>query len=101
MAKLTVLSSNSWIQPFADRKKEHNLWRIPTEIVNELKIKDGTTLSIEIKFEEKFNVSEINQFTITSGKEIYFPAVFKRRITGIILKNPKSYFIATVKKIKR
>lgn len=96
MAKLEMLSRNSWKHPFTDRRKEMDLWVTHTEVADLCGLKNGTKRRIRIEFEEKFGIREEFNFQITSHREMYFPKKFQKKIRDIIFKNPESYFIATV-----
>lgn len=96
MARLEKLSDTSWKQPFRDRKKELHLFTIPKEVSSYCNLQDGTKRLLNIKFESHFNIDIIDNFQITSGKEISFPKKFQELIEPIVKEHPESFFIATI-----
>jgi len=96
MAKIENITNTSWLQTFKDRKKEMKLWRIPNTVAEYCNIKDGTRRMINIKFEDKLKINITEHFTITSGREIYFPKAFRDQVEPIIRENPKSFFTAKI-----
>jgi putative restriction endonuclease len=96
MSTLIETSKTSWKQPFKDRKREFKLWRIPSSIVEFCNLKDKMNYRMNIRFEAKFNLNVIDEFHITSGREIYFRKELREKIEPIILSNPDSYFEVTI-----
>lgn len=96
MAKLVKLSNISWKQPFEDRKKEFHLFTVPTDVSKYCQLQDGTKRLLNIKFEDSFNIDIIDNFQITSGREISFSKILQELIKPIIINNPNSFFIVTV-----
>ena len=96
MARLEKLSDISWKQPFRDRKKELHLFTTHKDVAEHCNLLDGTKRLLQIKFEDKFNIDIIDNFQITSGKEISFPVKFQKLIEPIVWNNPNSFFIVTV-----
>ncbi len=96
MSKLIQLSNSSWRQPFADRKKEFHLWGSHPDVAAFCKLEDKTKRLLNIKFQDKFNIDIIDNFTITSGREVAFPKALQDKIRNIVLKNPHSYFEITI-----
>lgn len=96
MAKLLKISNTSWEQPFRDRKKELHLWNSHNDVADHCNLKDGTKRLLRIKFESRFQIDVIDQFQITSGREISFPRELRELIRPIVFENPSSYFVVRV-----
>jgi len=97
MGNLTLLTNTSWKQSFGDKpRKQFASWSVPKEIRQFCKLEDGTKRKLNIRFEKKYKVDEIEYFTVSSGGEILFPKEFRDKIESIVSNNPNSYFIATV-----
>lgn len=97
MGNITFLTNTSWKQTFSDKpRKQFTSWSVPKEIRKFCKFEDGTKRKLNIKFEAKYNVDLTEYFTVSSGGEIFFPKDFRDKIENIIIKNPTTYFVATV-----
>lgn len=96
MARLEIVNSTSWKQPFKDRKREFKLWRAPTEVADYCELIDGTKRLLQIQFEDRHDIDIIDRFQITSGREVSFPKKLQDLIKPIILKNPESNFVVRV-----
>lgn len=98
MARLERISNTKWKQPFADREKEFGYWRVPRSIVEHCKIKDRTQRLLRINFGPEVGASFAieDTFTISSGKEVLFPASLKRAIEPIVKDHRNSYFTIEV-----
>jgi hypothetical protein len=71
MAKISVLGPSTWRQSLADRKANFSLWGIPRQIVDACSVRDGSRRSIHLIFDNGHEYRD--EFTITSGCEVYFP----------------------------
>ena len=96
MARLEIINSTSWKQPFKDRKREFHLWRAPTEVADYCNLVDGTKRLLQVQFESYHDIDIIDRFQITSGREVSFPKKLQDLIKPIILSNPDSHFVAQV-----
>jgi len=96
LARLEKLSNISWKQPFNDRKKELHLFTTQKDVATHCNLQDSTKRLLHIKFENHFDIDIIDNFQITSGKEISFPVKLQKLFEPIIWNNPKSFFIVTV-----
>ena len=86
MARLEKISSNSWKQPFADRKKQFNLWGSHTDVADLCRLEDSTKRLLSIQFEKRPDLNVVDRFQITSGREISFPKSFQELIKPVITK---------------
>ena len=96
MARLEKISSNSWKQPFADRKKQFNLWGSHTDVADLCRLEDSTKRLLSIQFEKRPDLNVVDRFQITSGREISFPKSFQELIKPVILGNPESFFVVQI-----
>ena len=94
MAKLQLLSDNSWRQLFIDRYKTFNIWSTHYKLTRNKGLKDGDKINIKIKFENRLKLKPIQgEVVLTSGWEFKIshlidPAELKR----IVYKNRDSHF---------
>lgn len=96
MAKSIQLSSNSWQQPFKDRRKTVDAWVTNPQVAANCNIKDQTKRLLEVRFEPQFDLVILDWFTISSGKEILFPASLQETAKPIVFDHPESFVIFTV-----
>jgi hypothetical protein len=83
VAKLEQMSPTTWKQPLADRKREFGCWWIPRGIVEECDVKDSTRRLLRITFDGREKGAEVvieDHFSISSGKEVLFPASLGRAV---------------------